>query len=140
MALMSRLARRNVGRIDWEPHMDVMFTRIMRSLKLPVLYKSAVPLRASFSEGLDIQHSSVWIVACLVCFFVLTYKTFNEAPLDILYSALQGGGSSAQKRLTDLLRAVESYFNPANTGTWMAATKLRNVVFSLPDAFVQRLF
>lgn len=121
--------------------MDVMFTRIMRSLKLPVLYKSAVPLRASFSEGLDIQHSSVWIVACLVCILVITLKTINEETLlYILYSAVQGGGSSAQKRLTDLLRAVESYFNPANTGTWMAATKLRNVVFSLPDAFVQRLF
>lgn len=116
MALMARLAKHNSGRIDWEPHMDVMFTRIMRSLKLPVLYKSTTQPRASYSESLDIQHSSIWIVACL------------------------GGGSSAQKHLTDLLRAVESYFNPANTASWMAASKLRNVVFSLPDSVVKRLF
>ncbi|XP_026273148.1 proteasome activator complex subunit 4 [Frankliniella occidentalis] len=116
MALMARLAKRNVGRVDWEPHVAVMFTRIMRSLKLPVLYKSAVVPRSPYSESLDIQHSSLWIIACL------------------------GGGSSAQKHLTDMLRAVESYFNPANTGSWVAANKLRNVVFSLPDAFVKRLF
>ncbi len=66
MALMARLAKRNVGRVDWEPHMAVMFTRIMRSLKLPVLYKSAVAPRSSYSESLDIQHSSLWIIACLV--------------------------------------------------------------------------
>lgn len=66
MALMARLAKRNCGRIDWEPFMDVMFTRIMRSLKLPVLYKSSAPRRASHSEGFDIQHSALWIVATLV--------------------------------------------------------------------------
>lgn len=73
MGLMARLAKNNTGRIDWEPHMDVMFTRILRSLKLPVLYKSTTQARASYSESLDIQHSSIWIVACLVN-YLLTHS------------------------------------------------------------------
>ncbi|KAJ1523444.1 hypothetical protein ONE63_001302 [Megalurothrips usitatus] len=116
MSLMARLAEQNTGRIDWEPYMDIMFTRILRSLKLPVLYKSSGPGRARIHDSLDIQNSSKWIVATL------------------------GGGSSTQKHLTDLLKAVESYFNSANTASWLTASKLRNVVFSLPDVFVKRLF
>lgn len=40
MNLMAVVGLRMVGLIDWEPYIPVMFTRILRSLNLPVCYKS----------------------------------------------------------------------------------------------------
>lgn len=40
MNIISVLARENIGRIDWEPYIPMLFARILRSLDLPVTYKS----------------------------------------------------------------------------------------------------
>lgn len=40
MNLLALTASQNVGYIDWEPYIPMIFTRILRSLDLPVCYKS----------------------------------------------------------------------------------------------------
>lgn len=40
MNKIGALASENIGLIDWEPYIPVVFTRILRSLHLPVCYKN----------------------------------------------------------------------------------------------------
>lgn len=40
MNKIAGLASENIGLIDWEPYIPVIFTRILRSLELPVCYKN----------------------------------------------------------------------------------------------------
>lgn len=40
MNLLAITASQNVGHIDWEPYIPMIFTRLLRSLDLPVCYKS----------------------------------------------------------------------------------------------------
>ncbi|XP_021936150.1 proteasome activator complex subunit 4B-like isoform X2 [Zootermopsis nevadensis] len=110
MWLMARLAWWNIGYIDWEPHIPVMFTRFLRSLNLPVSYKN---MQSSKHHKLDTSAIALWIVSVL------------------------GGGSSAQKYLDKFMKAIESYFHPANFGRWLV--KLKDVLCKLPFYFVQRL-
>jgi hypothetical protein len=49
----------------------------------------------------------------------------------------QGGSSSAQKYLDKFMKAIESYFHPANFGRWLV--KLKDLLRKLPYYFVQRL-
>lgn len=39
MNIMGNLAFENIGKIDWEPYLPVMFARILRWIDLPVSYK-----------------------------------------------------------------------------------------------------
>lgn len=39
MSLISAAASQTIGKVDWEPYIPVMFTRILRSMDLPVSYK-----------------------------------------------------------------------------------------------------
>lgn len=39
MYIMARLADNNIGLIDWEPYVPMIFTRIQRNFHLPVMYK-----------------------------------------------------------------------------------------------------
>ena len=39
MILIANAAYCNIGYIDWEPHLPLMFTRFLRSFNLPVFYK-----------------------------------------------------------------------------------------------------
>ncbi|XP_063231181.1 proteasome activator complex subunit 4-like isoform X2 [Bacillus rossius redtenbacheri] len=110
MWIMARLAEKNIGYIDWEPHMPLMFTRFLRSLSLPVYYKKTFTLRKS---KLDTSAIALWIVSTL------------------------GGGSSAQKYLDKFLKDLDSYFHPANFGPWHA--KLKELLRKLPVSFVGRL-
>jgi len=71
MWLLARLARLNIGHIDWEPHMPLMFTRFLRSLNLPVLYKKLHPGRI---HKLDLAAVGQWIV----CTLVITYFVLNN--------------------------------------------------------------
>lgn len=45
MNLIAVAACQNVGHIDWEPYIPMIFTRIMRSLDLPVCYKNTKSAR-----------------------------------------------------------------------------------------------
>ena len=110
MWLIARLASCNIGYIDWEPHIPIMFTRFLRSLNLPVSYKN---IQSSKHHKLDASAMALWIVSTL------------------------GGNSSAQKYLDKFMKALESYFHPANFGRWLI--KLKDLLHKLPFYFVQRL-
>lgn len=45
MNLLGPTARNNIGKIDWEPSMPTIFTRIIRALELPVTYKNMTSTR-----------------------------------------------------------------------------------------------
>ncbi|XP_075223188.1 proteasome activator complex subunit 4A-like isoform X2 [Lycorma delicatula] len=110
MWLMTRLAHCNIGYIDWEPHMSLMFTRFLRSMNLPVTYKQVNIMKLSKIETTSI---AMWIVATL------------------------GGGSSTQDHLDKFMKTVESYFYPANFGRWLG--RLKDLLRKLPYYFINRL-
>lgn len=65
MHLMSQLAYYNIGYIDWEPYIPLMFTRFVRSLNLPVSYKNA---SCNTNYELGVYSISLWISSVLVSF------------------------------------------------------------------------
>lgn len=63
MSLIAHLAYNNIGYIDWEPHIPLMFSRFLRSFNLPVQYKQSF---SSKKPKIDTNCISYWIVATLV--------------------------------------------------------------------------
>lgn len=63
MWLMAGLATYNIGYIDWEPHLPLMFTRFIRCLNLPVLYKQTQHIK---HHKIEVAPIAMWIVAVLV--------------------------------------------------------------------------
>lgn len=63
MKLVANLASSNVGYIDWEPYIPIMFTRFLRSFNLPVAYKQFQKTKLQKTETSAI---AVWIVSALV--------------------------------------------------------------------------
>ncbi|KAK7788859.1 hypothetical protein R5R35_013064 [Gryllus longicercus] len=110
MELISILAKNNIGYIDWEPYVPLMFSRFLKCFQLPVCYKQ--PQMRDFRK-LNISAISVWIVSAL------------------------GGTSTAQDHLSDLMNILVSYFEPSNVGRW---TKfLGKFLEELVAHFVERL-
>ncbi|XP_053680435.1 proteasome activator complex subunit 4B-like [Anopheles nili] len=110
MTMFAVVAFRNIGYIDWEPHIPIMFARITRSINFPVHYRSAKGVRAS---GLLPESIATWIVSVL------------------------GPQSSAQKYLNTFMSTIESYLHPANTGKWLKM--LGEILILLPRCFTDRL-
>nr|XP_033324313.1 proteasome activator complex subunit 4A-like [Megalopta genalis] len=94
MNLMARLASYNIGYINWEPYIPLMFTRFVRSLGLPVAYNKQ---RTSSCHKLDTM--AIWIVSVL------------------------GHGSSAQMYFEKFLKTIDTYLHPANCGQWLVRLK-----------------
>ncbi|KAK6639500.1 hypothetical protein RUM43_007773 [Polyplax serrata] len=87
MKLVANLASSNVGYIDWEPYIPIMFTRFLRSFNLPVAYKQ---FQKSKLQKTETSAIAVWIVSAL------------------------DRENSCQKYLDKFLKTIESYFHPAN--------------------------
>ncbi|XP_059471936.1 proteasome activator complex subunit 4-like [Neocloeon triangulifer] len=111
MWLLARLARLNIGHIDWEPHMAMMFTRFLRSLNLPVLYKKMYPGRI---HKLDSMAICQWIVSTI------------------------GGKSSTYQYLEKFMKTLETYLQPANFGRWVL--KLRELIKRIVSCFISRVY
>uniref|UniRef100_A0A0C9QKU2 PSME4 protein n=1 Tax=Fopius arisanus TaxID=64838 RepID=A0A0C9QKU2_9HYME len=110
MWLMAKLASKNVGYIDWTPHIPLMFTRFIRCLNLLVYYKD---IHCGKFHKMDTQSIALWIVSIL------------------------GNDSPGQFHLEKLLKTVETYFYQANTGPWV--DKLKDLLSKLATQFVYRL-
>lgn len=110
MILMSLTAELSVGEIDWTPYIPTIFTRILRSLDLPVSYKR---MKSSKNESLCMQSSASWIVYML------------------------GPNSIAWKYLSSLMSTIESYLHPANSGKWV--NTIAELLVQLPKYFTDRL-
>ncbi|CAL7949711.1 unnamed protein product [Xylocopa violacea] len=110
MKLMASLANYNIGYIDWEPYIPLMFTRFMRCLKLPVSYNKTRVYKYYETDPCPI---TVWIVSVL------------------------GNGSSAQIYFEKFLKTIETYLHPANSGFW--SEMLKDILIKLSFNFITRL-
>lgn len=63
VSLFARLASDNIGYIDWDPYIPKIFTRILRSLNLPVGSSQVVPKHSSTSY--DMGQAVVWVTSLL---------------------------------------------------------------------------
>ncbi|XP_014213300.1 proteasome activator complex subunit 4-like [Copidosoma floridanum] len=91
MHIMAKLASENIGYIDWNPYIPIMFSRFLSSMSMPVKYKK---LGSDFNPELDGSLIAEWIASVL------------------------GDKSDAQIYLEKFLKTVETYFHPANVGMW----------------------
>uniref|UniRef100_A0A7N8XL65 Proteasome activator subunit 4a n=1 Tax=Mastacembelus armatus TaxID=205130 RepID=A0A7N8XL65_9TELE len=111
--LFARLANDNIGYIDWDPYIPKIFTRILRSLNLPVGTSQMIVSRY-VTNAYDISHVVLWV------------------------SALLGGPSKqAQAHLSGLFSSITSFFHPSNHGRWLV--KLMKLLQRLPASVVRRL-
>ncbi|CAD7093813.1 unnamed protein product [Hermetia illucens] len=110
MNIMGNLAFENIGKIDWEPYLPVMFARILRWIDLPVSYKH---LKVSRNQNMNAVSVAKWIVAVI------------------------GPKTSGQKYLTNFIGTIESYLHPANLGKWIKV--LGQLLVGLPEYFSKRL-
>lgn len=91
MNLMASTAANTIGLIDWNPYIPTIFTRILRSLDLPVSYKQ---MKSAKSQVLCADASATWIISVL------------------------GPKTNAMEHLRKLMSTIESYLHPANSGKW----------------------
>ncbi|TKS85439.1 Proteasome activator complex subunit 4A [Collichthys lucidus] len=113
VSLFARLANDNIGYIDWDPYIPKIFTRILRSLNLPV-GTSQMMVPRYVTNAYDISHVVLWV------------------------SSLLGGPSKqAQAQLSGLFNSIASFFHPSNHGRWLM--KLMKLLQRLPASVVRRL-
>ncbi|KAM9831639.1 proteasome activator complex subunit 4B-like [Neosynchiropus ocellatus] len=111
--LFARLANDNIGYVDWTPFIPTIFTRILRSLNLPVGVSQMVSPRY-LTNSYDIGHLVLWITAML-----------------------GGPGNPAQKELTCLFNSIASFYHPSNHGRWQS--RLMRLLQRLPASVVRRV-
>ncbi|KAM4716279.1 proteasome activator complex subunit 4B-like [Anableps anableps] len=111
--LFARLANDNIGYVDWTPYIPTIFTRILRSLNLPVGVSQMVAPRYLINSY-DIGYLVLWITALL-----------------------GGPGNPAQKELTCLFSSIASFFHPSNHGRWQS--RLMRLLQRLPASVVRRV-
>uniref|UniRef100_A0A673BL13 Proteasome activator subunit 4b n=1 Tax=Sphaeramia orbicularis TaxID=375764 RepID=A0A673BL13_9TELE len=111
--LFARLANDNIGYVDWTPYTPTIFTRILRSLNLPVGVSQMVAPRY-LTNSYDIGHLVLWITALL-----------------------GGPGNPAQKELTYLFNSIASFYHPSNHGRWQS--RLMRLLQRLPASVVRRV-
>lgn len=70
---MANLAYYNIGYIDWEPYIPMMFSRFLRSFNLPVFYKQTSAMRVA---KLDTSPMALWIVSVIVRQLIKKYEVF----------------------------------------------------------------
>lgn len=63
MCLIAELAFHNIGYIDWEPYIPLMFTRFVRYLKLPVTYSQT---QSSKDHKINMSFIAIWTTSVLV--------------------------------------------------------------------------
>uniref|UniRef100_A0A4W6E6W6 Proteasome activator subunit 4 n=1 Tax=Lates calcarifer TaxID=8187 RepID=A0A4W6E6W6_LATCA len=113
VSLFARLANDNIGYIDWDPYIPKIFTRILRSLNLPV-GTSQMMVPRYVTNAYDIGHVVLWV------------------------SSLLGGPSKqTQAQLSGLFNSITSFFHPSNHGRWLM--KLMKLLQRLPASVVRRL-
>ncbi|XP_056286378.1 proteasome activator complex subunit 4B-like [Pseudoliparis swirei] len=111
--LFARLANDNIGYLDWTAYIPTIFTRILRSLNIPVGVSKMMAPRY-LTNSYDIGHLVLWITALL-----------------------GGSGNPAQKELTCLFNSIASFYHPSNHGRWQL--RLMRLLQRLPASVVRRV-
>uniref|UniRef100_A0A182QSD1 Proteasome activator complex subunit 4 C-terminal domain-containing protein n=1 Tax=Anopheles farauti TaxID=69004 RepID=A0A182QSD1_9DIPT len=110
MSMFAVVGTKNVGHIDWEPHIATMFARITHSINFPVNYQNT---KSNRTNGLQPESVATWIVSAL------------------------GPKSSTQRYLNTFMSTIESYLHPANAGKWVKM--IGDILILLPRYFIERL-
>ncbi|KAG5672273.1 hypothetical protein PVAND_002412 [Polypedilum vanderplanki] len=110
MNLIACTSAQTIGLIDWTPHIPIMFTRILRSLELPVSYKQ---IKSAKNQSLSADASATWIISLI------------------------GPKYDTMKYLKNLFSTIESYLNPANSGKWVRM--ISDLLVQLVKYFQERL-
>uniref|UniRef100_A0AAQ5YXD1 Proteasome activator Blm10 mid region domain-containing protein n=1 Tax=Amphiprion ocellaris TaxID=80972 RepID=A0AAQ5YXD1_AMPOC len=110
--LFARLANDNIGYVDWTPYIPTIFTRILRSLNLPVGVSQMVAPRY-LTNSYDVGH-----LVLNIC-------------------VLGGPGNPGQKQLTCLFNSIASFYHPSNHGRWQS--RLMRLLQRLPASVVRRV-
>ncbi|XP_043911057.1 proteasome activator complex subunit 4 [Protopterus annectens] len=113
VSLFARLANDNIGYIDWDPYIPKIFTRLLRSLNLPVGSSQVVVPKYS-SNTYDMGQAVLWVT-----------------------SLLGGPSKLAQKHLSGLFNSITTFYHPSNHGRWLL--KLMKLLQRLPASVVKRL-
>uniref|UniRef100_A0A8C1DL57 Proteasome activator subunit 4 n=1 Tax=Cyprinus carpio carpio TaxID=630221 RepID=A0A8C1DL57_CYPCA len=116
VGLFARLANDNIGYIDWDPYIPKIFTRILRSLNLPV-GSSEMLVSRYLTNAYDISHVVIWI------------SLSKPSGYDVI--------KQTQTQLSGLFNSIASFFHPSNHGRWLM--KLMKLVQRLPVSVVKRL-
>lgn len=69
MKLITDLAWNNIGYIDWNPYIPIMFTKFIRFLKLPIAYR--FENKGDNCSFLQVKDIATWIVSILVNLLIL---------------------------------------------------------------------
>lgn len=79
MNKIAGLASENIGLIDWEPYIPTLFTRILRSLDLPVCYKNMKSSRAQalWSSSIASMHPACNF-AVLSIYAIANFLIFDQ--------------------------------------------------------------
>lgn len=117
MNLIAITASQNVGQINWEPYIPMIFTRILRSLNLPVCYKNMKSGRNQSLWSSSIASNDFFKIRSSSRTIVILMQNIYLIFLVWIASVLSPK-SSAQEYLTKFLGAIESYLHPANCGKW----------------------
>ena len=112
ITLFARLAHNNIGYIDWSDCVNVLFTRLLRALNLPV---GKLQRTTALANQMPIDSTCLWIVSML------------GGPLTKV----------VLQNLKHLLKATETYFHPSNLGKW--STILLQFMQSIATKFVNRV-
>lgn len=110
MNLMASTAANTIGMIDWNPYIPTIFTRILRSLDLPVSYKQ---MKSAKNQSLYADASATWIVSVL------------------------GPKTDGMKYFRNFCATIESYLHPANSGKWVRT--ISELLVQLTKYFQDRL-
>lgn len=143
MNIMGFTADKNIGYINWEPYLPVMFTRILRSLELPVCYKNLKSSRPQCLWAPSVSSNFLFkYIFTIDCALVVVCVLIKKKSLFILFItvwivSVLGPKSSAQQHLTKLMGAIESYLHPANSGKWV--NLISELIVQIPKYFFERL-
>ncbi|XP_031565856.1 proteasome activator complex subunit 4-like [Actinia tenebrosa] len=112
LKLLARLSKENIGHIDWNPYIPMVFTRLLKTFSLPIGSGGSVfyPCR---DYMVILRSYIIWITCSL------------------------GGDSIAQIHLSKMFASLESFYHPSNIGRYSG--KLQKLLFKLSSEFVKRL-
>ncbi|CAG0910111.1 unnamed protein product, partial [Cyprideis torosa] len=98
ISLCGRLARENIGLVDWTPYLPEIFSRLLRCFIIPVRY-------GGFGINTELCESE-------------TTTTTSSNITEWIVSMFGNGQEAVWNHLEALLKSLNSFFHPSNSGPW----------------------
>eukprot|EP00052_Salpingoeca_macrocollata_P022088 m.190830 g.190830 ORF g.190830 m.190830 type:complete len:1825 (+) comp21711_c1_seq2:66-5540(+) len=123
LSLFARAARDNVGQINWTPHLPMLFNKFLNCTSVPV--GSEKPVNQNTSR---LPHNVL---------LLMPEGDQLVGQISVLIIHMIEPGNTVLDYLQRLLRSVESFFHPSNTGSW--SPHLGSFLNLLCSQFARRL-